>query len=52
MSQCESRMLTGGQCDLPSGHDGVHEKQYPSFRARWTDEQVRSAVDRYSSRFD
>lgn len=52
LSQCPSRMLTGGRCDLTEGHDGPHRKQYPTRVATWTDESQLRAVDRLSSRFD
>lgn len=50
--QCESCMLTGGQCDLEEGHDGPHQKQYPGRLATWTDEAVLAEIQRHSSRFD
>ena len=51
-AQCGSYMLTGGRCDLESGHEGPHQKQYPTRLATWTDESQLRAVDRLSSRFD
>ena len=36
--QCSRYMLSGGRCDLEVGHEGEHEKQYPGWTARWTDE--------------
>lgn len=52
MSQCDSRMLSGGQCDLDAGHEGEHRKQYPAYVATWTDEQTALMADKYGSRFD
>ena len=50
--QCRATMSTGGRCDLEDGHEGVHQKQYPTRLAQWSDESQRRFVAEHGSRFD
>ena len=50
--QCGRFMITGGRCELESGHRGQHQKTYTDDVYRWTDESAVREAEKWASRFD